>query len=142
VVRTDLDTGVRRDSLDLIDGFTSVHFHRPDEVPGEVADAGLRLDDLYAVEGMAQWMPDIAARLSNPDGCALVLELTARTEGESSTLGATAHVLVAARRKSRLRRCAGLPAWTARPPWRRSTHSSATSSGRAWAAASSSGSAT
>jgi SAM-dependent methyltransferase len=97
-MRTDLETGIRRDSLDLVDGFTSVYFHRPEELPGEVADAGLRLDDLYAVEGMAHWMPDLAARLSDPDGRALVLELAARTEREPSTLGATAHVLVAAHR--------------------------------------------
>jgi len=98
MMRDDLNTGIRRDTLHLADGFTTVYFHRPDELPGEVADAGLRLQDLYAVEGMAQWMPDVAARLSDPDGRALLLELAARTEREPSTLGATAHVLVAARR--------------------------------------------
>ncbi|HEY7595963.1 MAG TPA: class I SAM-dependent methyltransferase [Actinophytocola sp.] len=97
-MRRSLDTGIRRDTLHLGDGFTTVYFHRPDELPGEVADAGLRLDDLYAVEGMAQWMPDLATCLSDPDGRALVLELAARTEREPSTLGATAHVLVAAHR--------------------------------------------
>jgi SAM-dependent methyltransferase len=98
MMRRDLTTGTRRDTLHLADGFTTVYFHRPDELPGEVSDAGLRLDDLYAVEGMAQWMPDAAARLSDPDGRALLLELAARTEREPSTLGATAHLLVAARR--------------------------------------------
>ncbi len=98
MMRQDLATGARRDTLHLADGFTTVYFHRPDELAGEVADAGLRLDDLYAVEGMAQWMPDVEARLSDPDGRALLLELAARTEREPSTLGATAHVLVAARR--------------------------------------------
>ncbi|HEY0454250.1 class I SAM-dependent methyltransferase [Actinophytocola sp.] len=98
MVGADLETGTRRDTVDLADGFTTVYFHRPDELPGEVADAGLCLDGLYAVEGMAHWMPGLAARLSDPDGRALVLELTARTEREPSTLGATAHVLVAAHR--------------------------------------------
>lgn len=98
MVRRELGDGVRRDTVHLADGFTTVYFHRPDELPGEVADAGLRLDDLYAVEGMAQWMPDVVDRLSDPDGRALMLELAARTEREPSTLGATAHVLVAARR--------------------------------------------
>jgi SAM-dependent methyltransferase len=98
MMRRDLATGTRRGTSHLADGFTTVYFHRPDELPGEVADAGLRLEDLYAVEGMAQWMPDVAARLSDPDGRALLLELAARTEREPSTLGATAHVLVAARR--------------------------------------------
>lgn len=97
-MRRGLDTGIRRGTLHVGDGFTTVYFHRPDELPGEVADAGLHLDDLYAVEGMAQWMPDVADRLSDPDGRALVLELAARTEREPSTLGATAHVLVAVHR--------------------------------------------
>ncbi len=97
MMRTDVETGARRGVLDLV-GFTTVYLHRPDELPGEVLDAGLHLDDLYAVEGMAQWMPDAAARLSDPDGRALLMELAARTEREPATLGATAHMLVAARR--------------------------------------------
>ena len=54
--------------------------------------------------GVAHWMPDIAGRLSDPDDRALVLvlvlvlEILARTEREPTTLGATAHVLVAAHR--------------------------------------------
>ncbi|MGH3762221.1 class I SAM-dependent methyltransferase [Actinophytocola sp.] len=98
LMRTDLATGIRRDTVHLADGFTTVYFHRPAELPDEVADAGLHLDDLYAVEGMTHWMPDIARRLSDPDDRALVLELAARTEREPSTLGATPHVLVAAHR--------------------------------------------
>ena len=98
MMRTDLETGVRRDTVHLAGGFTTVYFHRPEELPGEVADAGLRLDDLYSVEGVAHWMPDVAARLSDEDGRALVLGLAARTEREPSILGATPHVLVAAHR--------------------------------------------
>lgn len=98
LMRADLETGVRRDTVHLADGFTTVYFHRPEEIPGEVADAGLHLDGRYAVEGMAYWMPDLDDRLSDPDGRALVLELAARTESEPSTLGATAHVLLAAHR--------------------------------------------
>jgi SAM-dependent methyltransferase len=97
VMRDDLTNGRRLGVLDVV-GFTTVHFHRPDELSGEVVDAGLHLDGLYAVEGMAQWLPDIDARLSDPDGRALLLELAARTECEPSTLGATAHVLAAAHR--------------------------------------------
>jgi SAM-dependent methyltransferase len=98
MMRVDLRTGVRRGTVDLADGFTTVYFHRPEELPGEVADAGLLLDDLYAVEGMAHWMPDLTTRLADPAGRALLLELAARTEREPSTLGATPHVLVAAHR--------------------------------------------
>jgi hypothetical protein len=57
MMRQDLSTGARRGTVGLIDGFTTVYFHRPEELPGEVTDAGLHLDDLYAVEGMAHWIP-------------------------------------------------------------------------------------
>ncbi|MPZ84088.1 MAG: methyltransferase domain-containing protein [Actinophytocola sp.] len=43
--------------------------------------------------------------------------------------------------ETRLRACVGLPAWIATPRWRHSTRSSATSRGRAWVVAGSSGSA-
>jgi SAM-dependent methyltransferase len=98
VMHTDLATGARRGTYGILDGFTTAYFHRPAELPGEVADAGLRLDGLFAVEGIAYWMADLADRLADPDDRALVLELAARTECEPSTLGATPHVLVAAHR--------------------------------------------
>ena len=98
LMRGDLATGARRDTVHLADGFTTVYFHRPEELPGEVADAGLHLDELYAVEGMAYWMPDIEERLADPARRDLVLELAACTEQEPSTLGSTPHVLAVARR--------------------------------------------
>jgi SAM-dependent methyltransferase len=98
LVRNDLDTGVRRGTPHLADGFTSVYFHRPEELPDEVADAGLHLDGLYAVEGMAYWMPDVQERLADPARRGLVLELAARTEQEPSTLGSTSHILAVAHR--------------------------------------------
>jgi hypothetical protein len=47
---------------------------------------------------MAQWLPDIADRLADPDKRALLLELLERTEREPAILGATAHLLAIARR--------------------------------------------
>jgi SAM-dependent methyltransferase len=98
LVRNDLETGARRGTQHLADGFTTVYFHRPEELPGEVADAGLHLDGLYAVEGMAYWMPDVEERLADPARRGLVLELAARTEREPSTLGSTSHMLAVAHR--------------------------------------------
>ncbi|MFL6120984.1 hypothetical protein [Actinophytocola sp.] len=79
-------------------GFTTCNFHRPDEIRAEVADAGLTLVDLLPVEGIAHWIPDLAARLSDPERRAVLLELLERTERDPEILGATAHLLVVARR--------------------------------------------
>jgi SAM-dependent methyltransferase len=98
LLREALATGVRPGPIGPEDGFTTAYFHRPDDLAAEVTDSGLVLDDLYAVEGIAHWMPDIAARLSDPDDRALILELVASTEREPAVLGATSHLLAATHR--------------------------------------------
>jgi hypothetical protein len=98
ILREDLASGTRRGTQNVPYGFTTCYFHRPEEVESEVADAGLTLVDLLPVEGMANWIPDLADRLSDPDKRALLLELLARTEREPTILGATAHLLAVARK--------------------------------------------
>jgi ubiquinone/menaquinone biosynthesis C-methylase UbiE len=98
MLREDLTTGTRRGTQHHPFGFTTCYFHRPEEIVSEVEDAGLTLVDLLPVEGMAQWLPDIADRLADPDKRALLLELLERTEREPAILGATAHLLAIARR--------------------------------------------
>jgi ubiquinone/menaquinone biosynthesis C-methylase UbiE len=98
MLRDDISTGTRRATQNIPNGFTTSYFHRPEEIVGEVADAGLTLVDLLSVEGMAHWIPDIGERLSDPDKRAVVLELIERTEREPAILGATSHLLVVARK--------------------------------------------
>lgn len=98
MAREALATGVRPGPFGAGDNFTTAYFHRPDDLAAEVADSGLVLDDLYAVEGVANWMPDLPTRLSDPDERALILELVASTEREPAVLGATPHLLAVARR--------------------------------------------
>jgi ubiquinone/menaquinone biosynthesis C-methylase UbiE len=94
----DLAGGTRRGTQHHPHGFTTSYFHRPEEIVGEVEDAGLTLVDLLPVEGMAHWIPDLAARLADPDKRAQLLDLIERTEREPAILGATAHLLAIARR--------------------------------------------
>lgn len=98
MLRNDLATGARRATQNIPYGFTTSYFHRPEEIVAEIADAGLTLVDLVPVEGMAHWIPDLAARLSDPDRRAVVLELIERTEREPAILGATSHLLAVARK--------------------------------------------
>jgi hypothetical protein len=100
MLREDLTTGARRATQNIPYGFTTCYFHRPEEIESEVADAGLTLVDLLPVEGMAEWIPDLAERLSDPDKRALLLELLERTEREPALLGATAHLLAVARKSA------------------------------------------
>ncbi len=96
MLREDLTSGTRRGTQHHPFGFTTCYFHRPDEIEGELVDAGLTPVDVLAVEGVAHWIPDLHERLADQERRALVLELLARTEREPALLGATAHLLAVA----------------------------------------------
>jgi hypothetical protein len=98
MLHEDLATGTRRGTQNVPYGFTTCYFHRPEEIESEIADAGLTLVDLLPVEGMTQWMPDLADRMSAPDKRAVLLDLLARTEREPAIMAATSHLLAVARK--------------------------------------------
>ncbi|MCO8269663.1 class I SAM-dependent methyltransferase [Actinoplanes sp. TRM 88003] len=78
--------------------FTSAYFHRPEELAGEVADAGLVLRRVVSVEGPL-WMSPAALDgfLGDP---ALLLDRLRVVEEEPSLLGASSHLLTVAVRES------------------------------------------
>jgi SAM-dependent methyltransferase len=77
--------------------FTSAYFHHPDEVAGEVADAGLILRRRTAVEGPL-WMAEqrLAEILASEEQTALLLDMLRRVEDEPSLLGSSSHLLAIA----------------------------------------------
>jgi SAM-dependent methyltransferase len=93
VVDGALATGVHRP--DRADGswFTTAYLHHPAEVAGEVADAGLRLHRLVAVEGPQWSIWDLDGWLADEAGTAWLLDWLRRIEDEPSLLGATSHLM-------------------------------------------------
>jgi SAM-dependent methyltransferase len=73
--------------------FTTAYFHEPDELAGEVRDAGLDLRGLLAIEGVGEWLPDPDAWLDDPPRRAALLRAIERVETEPSLLGASPHLL-------------------------------------------------
>jgi len=92
-----LATGVHRP--DRPDGrwFTTAYLHHPAEVEGELADAGLRLDRLIAVEGPLWTIWDLEEWLADETLTRLLLDRLRRIEDEPSLFGATSHLLATAR---------------------------------------------
>ena len=100
------DPGFRsRAEQDLADGrhenpagvprwFTTAYFHRPDEIPAEVAEAGLGLRRLIGVESPV-WMSG-AALTGFLDDPALLLDMLRAVEEEPSLLGGSSHLLTVA----------------------------------------------
>ena len=71
--------------------------HRPEEIPLEIEEAGLRFDGTIAVEGpgwvseaLDAWLDDAASRER-------LLRVLRRIETEPSLLGASAHLIAVAR---------------------------------------------
>ncbi|MEV0644453.1 methyltransferase domain-containing protein [Phytomonospora sp. NPDC050363] len=80
----------------LRDVFTTAYTHRPEQVAEEFAAAGMAAE-VYAVEGAA-WLPDTLAALLDDDSSRVRLMSGLRDfEREASLLGASSHLLGAAR---------------------------------------------
>lgn len=78
--------------------FTTAYFHRPGELATECVDAGLRPEATLAIEGPGWLLPDLDAWLADSARRAILLDALQRLEAEPSLLGASAHLLVVARR--------------------------------------------
>jgi len=98
IIERDLRDGQHRNPAGRPEWFTTAYFHLPEELPGEVAGAGLSLQALLAIEGPAWMLPDIQQRLADPAGRERVLRAIRRVEAEPSLLGASSHLLAVARR--------------------------------------------
>ncbi|WP_345634018.1 class I SAM-dependent methyltransferase [Rugosimonospora acidiphila] len=79
--------------------FTTAYFHHPDEVSGEVTEAGLHLERLVSTESPL-WMArdSLNDLLADPADRERILDTLRRIEDEPSLLGASSHLLAIARR--------------------------------------------
>jgi SAM-dependent methyltransferase len=98
IVERDLREGQHRNPSGRPEWFTTAYFHWPGELRREVADAGLRLHAVLAVEGAGSVLPDIHQRLADPARRQRVLAAIRRVEAEPSLLGASPHLLAVAYR--------------------------------------------
>jgi ubiquinone/menaquinone biosynthesis C-methylase UbiE len=78
--------------------FTTAYFHRPEELAEECEAAGLAHEETLAVEGPAWLLSDLEARLEDDRRRSVLLDALAAVEAEPALLGASAHLLVVARR--------------------------------------------
>jgi ubiquinone/menaquinone biosynthesis C-methylase UbiE len=97
IVERDLRDGQHRNPTPR-DYFTTAFFHRPDELAGEVREAGFAVEDVVGVEGPGGLLPDFARRWADPDERARLLWVARVLEREPSLLGMSDHLLAVARR--------------------------------------------
>ncbi|HEY6737992.1 MAG TPA: class I SAM-dependent methyltransferase [Actinopolymorphaceae bacterium] len=93
IVHGDLASGQHRNPTGDHRFFTTTFFHRPDELREEMAEAGLRVDRLAAVEGAAMWSAGFDAAWNDPATREILLDVLAEVESEPTLIGASAHFL-------------------------------------------------
>jgi ubiquinone/menaquinone biosynthesis C-methylase UbiE len=98
IVARDLDEGQHRNPNDRPNYFTTAFFHHPQDLAQEVAEAGLALETLVAVEGPAMLIPDLDDWWQDEARRTQLLELIARVEREPSLLGISPHLMAISRR--------------------------------------------
>lgn len=99
IVDEDLRSGQHRNPEQRERWFTTAYFHHPDELGPEMAEAGLELELLAAVEGPAQTLgDDLEEWLADPARRRTLLASLARVETEPAIIGATGHLLAVGRR--------------------------------------------
>jgi SAM-dependent methyltransferase len=93
VVESDLEHGEHRPVGRQVELFTTAYFHRPDELQGEVEDAGFVVDALFGVEGPGWSRPDVPV---DEQVFETLLRMARVVEQEPAIIGASAHLLVLA----------------------------------------------
>lgn len=98
IVDGDLVSGRHDNVTGNPDFFTTAFVHHPDELAGELIEAGLCDVEVFAVEGLAWAVDDIDAVWADARARRQLLQLLERTEREPALLGASTHLLGVGRR--------------------------------------------
>ena len=81
----------------LFPGSFTAYTHRPDELRAEVAEAGLEVVDLVAVESILFALADLEERMADPDEREVLLASARALQRVPELLGIGPHLLVVAR---------------------------------------------
>jgi SAM-dependent methyltransferase len=107
IVETDLHTGQHRNPEPerRPEWFTTAYFHRPEELPAEVHDAGVELEVVLGIEGPG-WLLWRSV-WDDPIARANLVDVARAVETEPSALGAGSHLVAVVRKRGESRRPGG-----------------------------------
>jgi SAM-dependent methyltransferase len=98
IVDRDLTEGIHQNPTNRLEWFTTSYFHRPEEIRPEIEEAGLRFDNLIAVEGPGWMNQDLDTWLDDGAARQRLLHVLRQLETEPGLIGASAHMLAVAHR--------------------------------------------
>lgn len=98
IVEQDLRDGQHRNPDRTPHWFTTSYFHHPSELPDEANSADLECVEVLGIEGVAGWFRAAFDRWDDSTDRETILFAAQVTEGDPSLLGASAHLLMVAKR--------------------------------------------
>lgn len=98
IVERDLADGRHLNPTGKPEYFMDTHFHHPEELAGEIADAGFAVDGVFGIEGPGWLAPDFDSWWGDPWRKERLLFLARRLETEPALLGISAHLMAAGRK--------------------------------------------
>ncbi|MHA2123077.1 MAG: class I SAM-dependent methyltransferase, partial [Promethearchaeota archaeon] len=99
IVKQDLIDGQHRNPTNITHYFTTAFFHHPNELSQEHVDAGFLSVEQFAIEGPLDLLGNIGEYLNDAEKTKLLLTFIREIEKEPSLMGASAHIMVIARKK-------------------------------------------
>ena len=97
VVEQDLRDGRHENPRPDQDWFTTAYFHHPDELREEGTEAGVEVEAVLGVEGIAAWIPRLERSWSDPVRRDIIVDAAAWIEREPTLAGLGPHLLVVSR---------------------------------------------
>lgn len=97
IVDRALEDGQHRNPTRRVGQFTTAYFHTPEDIRVELITAGFDVLEVFALEGIAGFLPDFDARWSDPRQRADIVRVAQLLQSEPSLLGATPHLLAVGR---------------------------------------------
>jgi ubiquinone/menaquinone biosynthesis C-methylase UbiE len=98
IVERDVHEGQHRNPTDEVMYFTTSYFHRPEELKAEVVAAGFELEGAFGIEGPGGFLPDISARVADPQRLQDLMQVARLLEREEALIGASDHYLAVAQK--------------------------------------------
>jgi ubiquinone/menaquinone biosynthesis C-methylase UbiE len=99
IVFQDLKDGQHKNPTNKPEYFMDTFFHHPDELRGEIAQAGFVVTGIYGIEGPGWLLPDFDEWWDDEECRQRLLRIARSLETEPSVLGASAHLMAVAKKQ-------------------------------------------
>jgi SAM-dependent methyltransferase len=97
ILSNDMASGQHRNPTGNPDYFTTAYFHRPEELEDELAEAGFRGVQIFAVQGPGWLRKDFGRNWEDPGERRKLLSLVRAVESEPGLLAVSPHILAVGR---------------------------------------------